>query len=152
MVLVLSYLHTGRHGAGEGAESSTSWYIGKRKRKNTTGPCLTVQNVKTELQRHNYSSNATPTPTRLRVLLCSNNATPYESSQTTTPLYRHMLYQYFNPGWLDPQMWNPWVLKSNDHTVQSFYNIQSQEGIEGKKANMLSKVSFAISRDHRDIF
>jgi len=49
-------------------------------------------------------------------------------------------------------MWNSQVLKTNDHTIQSLHNIQSPEGMEGKKTKMLNKVLFATSRNHGNIF
>jgi hypothetical protein len=60
---------TGRHGAGEEAESSASGPTGSRKREWATGLDWAPQTSKPTLLRHTSFSKATPTPTRPHLLI-----------------------------------------------------------------------------------
>ena len=85
-----AWWHAGKHGAGEGAKSSTSGSISSRKRQWATRPgfCFCRLFLKTQ----NPSSRDTLSPTKPFLLQQghnSNNGTPYESigaifGQTTT--------------------------------------------------------------------
>ena len=62
--------HLGRHDAGEGAESSTSWSEGSRERVwlLCTGQSLSTRSPQSPpTQWHTSSNQATPTPTRLHL-------------------------------------------------------------------------------------
>ena len=77
---LLPWQLVGRHGAGEGAESSTSWSAGSRRVRSTLGIAWAYPP-----EWHTFSNKATPTPTRshlLIVLLPMDQALKHESMGT----------------------------------------------------------------------